>query len=109
MNFQYLRRVGYGLLAISGPEIGISILNRLVHPTSIEDLDMMLLNSFSSKEESLSLASCGTCASCNKTDYLFELLCSDWKLDSGCMVGSSVGLFLMWSFDFSVLVHGIYC
>ena len=85
--------------------VWLSIWNRLVLATCLGDMDMMLL--FSSKEESLFLASCVTYAFCNIIDCLFELLCSSWKLDSGGMVGSSVGLFLMFSGDFSVLVHNI--
>ena len=105
MNFWYLSGIGYGFGTIGGPVVGISISNRLVLPTSIEDLDIMLSDSFSSKEECLSLASCGMCTSCNITNCLFELLHSSWKLDSGGMVQSSVGLFLILSFDFSVLVY----
>ena len=86
---------------------GISIWNRLVLPTSEEDLDIMLSNSLSSKDEILSIASCGTCASCNIINCLFELLCSHWKLVSGGIVGSSVGLLLMSCCDVLVLVHDI--
>ena len=71
LNFWYLKRIGYGLHAISGPVVGISILNMLVLSTSVEDLDIMLSNSFSSKEESLSLAPCGICVSCYITQLLF--------------------------------------
>ena len=71
--------------------VGISILNRLVLPTSVEDVDMMLSNP--TKEETLSLVSFGTCALGNITNCLLELLCSRWKLNSGCMIGSLVGLF----------------
>ena len=59
-------------------------------------------NSFFSKEESLSLASCGTYTSHNITDCLFGLLCSSCKLESAGMVGSSVGVFLMSSCGISV-------
>ena len=103
--FQYLRGIWYGFHAIGSHVVGISISNRLVLPTSVEDLDIMLSNSFSSKEESLSLASCRACASCIITDCLLELLFSGWKLDSGGMDGSSVRLFLMSSWDFSILVQ----
>ena len=78
---------------IGGPVVGISIRNRLVLPTSLEDLDMLLSNLFSSKEESLSLASCETCASFNIIDCLFESLYSGWNLDSVCIVGSLLGYF----------------
>ena len=54
--------------AISGPVVGISILNRLVLSTYVGHLDTMSSNSFSSKMESLSLAFCGTCVSCNIMD-----------------------------------------
>ena len=76
-------------------------------PTSVEDLEMMLSNSFSSEEESLFLTSYGTCVYCNIISCLFKLLCSSWKLDTFGMVGSFVGLFLMLSCDFSVLVYDI--
>ena len=75
-HFWHLRGMRYALLAINGPVVGISISNRLALPTSVEDLDIMFSNSFSSKEESLSLASCvtcascGTCASCNIINYI---------------------------------------
>ena len=67
----------------------------------------MLLNSFSSKQESLSLAFCGTHASCNIIICLLKSLCSHWKLEYGGMVGISVGHFLILSCNFSVLVHDI--
>ena len=44
------------------------ISSRLVLPTSVEGLDTVLSNSFSINAESLSLASCGTCASCSIID-----------------------------------------
>ena len=91
MKFQNLRGMGYGSHVIGGPVIGISISNRLLLPTSVGDLDMMLSNSFSSKEKSLSLASCETCVSFNVIDCLFELLCSSWTFDTGGIVGSSDG------------------
>ena len=86
---------------------GTSISNRLVPPISAEDLNMILLNSFSNEKESLSLALCGTYASFNITDCLFELLFSGLKLDSGGVAGGSVGLFLILSCDFSVFFHDI--
>ena len=79
MKFWYLRGMGFGLHAFGGPMVGISISNRLVLSTSMEDLDMMLSNYFSSKEERLSLASCGMCAFCNITMCLLKLLCSGLK------------------------------
>ena len=86
---------------------GISVSYRLVLPTSVEDLDMMLSNLAFSKEESLSLTSCATCTSCNIIHCLFESFCSSWKLDSGGMVGVLLCFFLMLSSDFFVLDHGI--
>ena len=68
--------MGCGFCHHGGPVVGISILNRLVLPTSVEDLDMMLLNSFTSEEESVSTVSCGTCTSCNILDCLLDALCS---------------------------------
>ena len=50
----------YGLYANGILEVGISIWNKLVLPIVVEDLDIMMLNTFSSKEESLSLVSCRT-------------------------------------------------
>ena len=85
--------MGYCLHAVGCHVVGIPISNRLVLPSSVEDLDMMLTNSFSSKEENLSLVSCGICSSFNITDCLLEFMCSSWKPDSGGIVGSSVGLF----------------
>ena len=38
--------MGYGLHIISSSVDGISILNRLVLPTTVEDLDAMFSNSF---------------------------------------------------------------
>ena len=73
MNFWYLRGMGYGFHAIGNPVVGISIFSRLVLPTSVEDLNTMLSNSFSSKEESISIASCGICVSCNIMDSLLDL------------------------------------
>ena len=108
MNFWYMKEMEYGSCAIGGPVAGVSILNRLVFLTYLEDLDMMLSNSFSSQEKSLSLTSCGTCTCCNITNCLFELLCSCWLLDSVGIVGRSVGLFVMSSLWYlSVLVHDI--
>ena len=34
--FWYLQGMGYGLHVISGPVVGISILNRLILPTSVK-------------------------------------------------------------------------
>ena len=93
-KFLVLEGGGYGLCAIGGPVVGISILNGLVLPTSVEDLDVMLSNSFYSKEESLSIDSSGTLAFCNITHCHFKLLCSGWKLDSGGRVRSSVQLWI---------------
>ena len=102
MNFWYFIRIGYGLCAIGGPMVGISIWNSLVLLTSIDDLDTMLSKSFSSNRESSSLASCRICASC-RIIYCFELFCSGLKLDSDGIAGSSAGLFVV--FKFSILVH----
>ena len=44
---------------------------------------------------------------CNITNSFFKLLCWGWKLDSGGIVGSCVGLFLMVCHDISVLVHNM--
>ena len=107
MNFWYLRRIGNGFHVIGGPEVGISILNKLVFPTPAEDFNMMLSNSFSSKEEILSLVSFETYASCDITYCLLELLCSGCKFDSGGMVESSVGLILMSSWKLSISVNDI--
>ena len=85
-----------------GPVVRVSISNGLILPTSMDDLDTMILNSFSNNEESLSLASCGICAYCRIIDC-FELFCSGWKFDSSCTVGS-----FCWTIEaseFSVLVH----
>ena len=60
------------LLAVAG----ISLWYRLVLPISVEYLDLMLSNSLSNQEETISLTSCGTCVSCNIFASLFELLCS---------------------------------
>ena len=68
-EFLVFRGMGYGFHDIGGPVVSISTLTRLVLPSSVEDLDTMLLNSFSSKEESLPLASCGTCGSCNIVEF----------------------------------------
>ena len=68
----YLRGMGYGFHAIGGPMVSISISNRLVLSTSMEDLDTMLSNLFFSKDESLSLPSC---TSCNITaSFLYMVL-----------------------------------
>ena len=72
IHFWYLWGMPYGFHAIGGLVVGISISNRLVLPASTEDLDMMLSNSFSSMKESLYLASCGTCTSCNITVFLIH-------------------------------------
>ena len=72
MNVWYLRGMWYGFHAIGGPVVGISFFNRLVITTSVEDFDMMISNSFSGKEVSLSLASCGTCAFYNIADCLLN-------------------------------------
>ena len=55
-----INRIRYGLHATGGPAVGISIWKRLILPTSVGDLEMMLLYSSSSKEDSPSLASCST-------------------------------------------------
>ena len=62
---------GIGLCNIGGPMIGMSILDRVVLPTSVDDPYMMLSNSFSCKKESLSLDSIGACVFCNIIDCLF--------------------------------------
>ena len=93
VNFWYLRGMRYGFHASGSFVGGISILNRLVLHISVEMIDTMLPNSFASKEESLSLAPRGTCASCNIMDSVLNSWSSSWKLDSGSMVGSSVWLF----------------
>ena len=105
MSFWYLMGMGYGFHAIGSPVDAISISNRLVLPTSMEDLDVMLLNLCSRKEESF--ASCGICVSCNIIDCLIDSVCSGWKIESSGMVGSSIRLFLMTSCDVPVLVHDI--
>ena len=85
------------------PVVGISILNRMVLPLPLEDLDTMLLNLFSSKEESLSLDSCGTNISFNIIDS--DLLCYGFKLDFGGMFGIFVKLSFVLSCNFSTVVH----
>ena len=75
-NFWYLIEKGYGFHAIYGPVFGISISNMLVLPTSVADLGTMLRDSFSSKKESLFLASCETCVSCNTMGLFFNSWCS---------------------------------
>ena len=45
INFWYLRRMGYVFCGIDSSVVGMSILNRLFLPTSVDDLDAMLLNS----------------------------------------------------------------
>ena len=53
-NFRYLSGKGYGLHTIGGPVAGMSISNRLVLPTSVDDFDTMESNLFCNSEESLS-------------------------------------------------------
>ena len=42
--------MGYGLCAIGGSEVGMSISNRFVLPTSVDDFDMMASNLFCNNE-----------------------------------------------------------
>ena len=43
--------MGYSLHAIGSPVVWISISNRFVLPTFVEDLDMMLSNSFQARRK----------------------------------------------------------
>ena len=56
-NFWYLNGMGYGLHAIGGPVVGISISNSLVFPTSVDAFDTMDSNLVCNNNESLSQAS----------------------------------------------------
>ena len=107
MNFWYLWGMAYGLCTIDGPVVGTFISNRLVLLTSVEDLNMMLSNSFSSKAESLALATCGICAPSNTPIAFLNYCALVGNLILVVWLGVNVGLFLKLSCNFSVLVHDI--
>ena len=99
--------LGDMVFMLSGPVVGICILTGwsfyICGRPGYDAVEYL----FSSKEESLSLASWETFASCNIINFIFDSWCSCWNNDSGHMVGSSVELFLMLSCDFSAVVHDI--
>ena len=76
MIFWYLSGMGYCLCAIGGPVGGMSISNRLVLPTFIDDVDMMEWLLLCNNDESLSQASWGTWASSSIIECLVWLFVS---------------------------------
>ena len=88
MNFWYSSGMRYGLWAMWGLVVGISISNNLVLPTSADNFDTLELNLVKNSNESLCQAFWRSWASSSITDYLLWLLGSGWKLDCGSTVGS---------------------